>query len=95
MAARETPDAVAPSAEPAAPAQAGYQYDVVLGRRAGPPWRWHGRVVTTSPDGERHYWRPRSSMSRHRLLAALWEEAMLDIQWRTGHGAVRVIEARS
>ena len=69
-----------------------YRYDVMLWRPRGRLGRWQGRVVTTSPAGERHYW-PSTSARRHdQLLAVLWQQAIFDIQWRTGGGRVQVIE---
>ena len=69
-----------------------YVYDVVVSPRHGRFRRWHGRVVTTTPAGERHHWPTRSARTRHQLIAELWEQATLDIQWRTGGGAVRLVE---
>jgi hypothetical protein len=86
--------AAAPTPDAAAPQAPGYQYEVVLRRPTGPWGRWKGRVVMTSPTGERHYWPPRSARSRHRLITALWEEAVRDIQWRTRRGSVRLVEGR-
>jgi hypothetical protein len=33
-----------------------------------------------------------SARSRHDLVAKLWEEATLDIRWRTGDGTIELVE---
>jgi hypothetical protein len=73
----------------------GYRYDVMLWRPRGRLGRWQGRVVTTSPAGERHYWPSTSARRQDQLLAVLWQQAMFDIQWRTGGGRVHVMEVDS
>jgi hypothetical protein len=63
----------------------GRRYRVEVEERTG--WtlrRWRGRVVTVEAGGRRHHWPWRSGRSRQRLVTALWEDAMRDIEWRTG-----------
>ena len=69
-----------------------YVYEVWLYKPSGHFRRWRGRVVMINPSGERHYWPWRTARSRDRALKTLWDETMLDIQWRTGSGAVHVLE---
>ncbi len=70
----------------------GYSYQVQVHPASGILRRWRGRVVTTDPQGRRRYWRWRHGFSKARLMASLWEETMRDIQWRTGHHTVEVVE---
>ena len=80
----------APDVSAAAPH---YTYQVhVHERRSGMLRRWRGRVVTVDGQGRRHHWRWHTARSRQKLVSALWEEAMRDIQWRTGGSSVQITE---
>ena len=61
-------------------------------RRSGPLRRWRGRVITVDGQGRRHHWRWRTARSREKLVSSLWEEAMRDIQWRTGGASVSFVD---
>jgi hypothetical protein len=80
----------------ASPAARHYTYQVhVQPRPGGVLRRWRGRVVTVDSAGRRHHWRWRTARSRQKLVHALWEEAMRDIQWRTGGSSVQIVEVEA
>jgi hypothetical protein len=88
--------AVGEGREPGVVSAAGsYIYQVRLHQPSGLLRRWRGRVVTLDSNGRSRYWPWRSARSRERLVGILWDEAMRDIQWRTGGASVQVLEVRS
>ena len=76
----------------AAPA---YTYQVHVRAKTGMLRRWRGRVITVHGAGRRHHWPWRSARSRQKLVSTLWEEAMRDIQWRTGGSSVQIVEVET
>ena len=72
-----------------------YTYQVHVRARPGKLRRWRGRVITVDGQGRRHHWPWRSARSRQKLVSTLWEEAMRDIQWRTGGSSVQIVEVET
>ena len=84
------------SGDPAVVSAAGsYIYQVRLHPPSGVLRRWRGRVVTVDGSGRSRYWPWRSARSRERLVGVLWDEAMRDIQWRTGGASVQILEVNA